>query len=331
MEQPLYTGGAITGAVELARLKSTASRFSTELQRDNLRFRIVGCYLDIFRQMNLRKVVVENLSLARKELENMQARYSQGVVLLNDITRYELLVSNLSLQLLQVDNSLDILQRNIAGTVGLPEHTRVLPDTALIGRLLPVDNERWWQLRAEAEAPSLRLAGSGIEISRQVEKLDNSERRPRIGLQAAWSFDGPILVEVPPINRNLSYWYVGLGISYNISSLFKTPRKAARNRAATIRAEQELEAVREQLMMDIRADHVRYLEAYEQLTAQTKSVELADRNYHTTSVRYSSDMALVTDMIDAANAKLDAEQMLVNAKINILYYYYKLQFLTGTI
>ena len=47
--------------------------------------------------------------------------------------------------------------------------------------------------------------------------------------------------------------------------------------------------------------------------------------------RYSADMALITDMLDAANSKLDAEQQLVNARINIIYYYYKLLFTSGKI
>ena len=42
-------------------------------------------------------------------------------------------------------------------------------------------------------------------------------------------------------------------------------------------------------------------------------------------------MALITDLLDAANAKLDAEQKLVNARIDIIYYYYKLLFTTGKI
>lgn len=77
--------------------------------------------------------------------------------------------------------------------------------------------------------------------------------------------------------------------------------------------------------------HVRYLEAYEELKTQQKSVELAERNYRTTATRYSAGMALITDMLDAANSKLDAEQQLVNARINIIYYYYKLLFTTGKI
>lgn len=85
------------------------------------------------------------------------------------------------------------------------------------------------------------------------------------------------------------------------------------------------------MALTVNSDYVRYLEAYEELKTRQKSVELAERNYHTTSTRYSADMALITDMLDAANARLDAEQQLVNARINIIYYYYKLLFITGKI
>ena len=175
------------------------------------------------------------------------------------------------------------------------------------------------------------MASSGVDISRKAESLVRSERLPKIGLQAAWNIDGPILVEIPPINRNLSYWYVGVGVSYNISSLYKTNKSLAKSRAATQQALEQFEVARENLSLAVNADHVRYLEAYEELKTQQKSVELAQRNYNTTSTRYSADMALITDMLDAANSKLDAEQQLVNARINIIYYYYKLLFTSGKI
>ena len=94
---------------------------------------------------------------------------------------------------------------------------------------------------------------------------------------------------------------------------------------------EELDATREGVELAVRADYIRYLEAYEECKTQEKSVELAERNYGVTSTRYSADMALITDMLDAANSKLDAEQQLVNARINIIYYYYKLLFISGTI
>lgn len=329
--QPIYAGGAITAGIEMARLKSTAARQATELSRDNIRMRLTSYYLDIYKCTNLRGVVEANIAQARKVLAEMHARHDQGTALQNDITRYELLVSNLELQLVKLDNTLAILNSNLAVTAGLPEGTVIEPDTTILARALPRKGEAWWQQEAAANSPSLMLARSGADISRKAETLARSERLPHIGLQAGWSLDGPILVEVPPINRNLSYWYVGVGVSYNLSSLFKSNKTLARSRAATVRADAELEVAREQLELDVRADHVRYLEAYEELKTREKSVELAERNYRVTSTRYNADMALITDMLDAANSKLEAEQQLVNARIDIIYYYYKLLFVSGKI
>lgn len=329
--QPVYTGGAVTSAIELAELKSTAARFATDLKRDNLRMQLAGYYLDIYKYHNLRRVVEGNIASAQEVLEDMQARYEQGTALRNDITRYELLVANLELQLVKINNTIDILNTNLVTIAGLEPGRRIMPDSLMLERSLPRENVGWWQQEAEENAPLLSLAKSGVDISRKSESIVKSERLPKVGIKAGWSIDGPILVEVPPINRNLSYWYVGVGVSYNISSLYKNNRSMAKARVATRRAEEDLDATRENVQLAVNADYVRYLEAYEELKTQYKSVELAERNYNTTFTRYSADMVLITDMLDAANARLTAEQELVNARINIIYYYYKLLFTTGKI
>lgn len=331
VEQPVYTGGAVNASIRMAELESTAARFAQDLQRDNIRLSLTGFYLDIYKYHNLRRVVESNIGAARQVLAEMRARYDQGTALLNDITRYELLLSNLELELTRIDNTLTILNSNLVTTAGLPEGTVVLPDTTILERSLPVRGEGWWQAEAADNSPSLAIARTGIDISRRAEQLVRAERLPKVGLRAAWTIDGPILVEIPPIDRNLSYWYVGVGVSYSLSSLFKTNKSLARSRVATRRAVEEYEAARDNLSMAVRADNVRYLEAYEELKSRTKGVELAERNYRTTATRYSAGMALITDMLDAANSRLDAEQQLVNARINIIYNYYKLLFTTGKI
>lgn len=331
VSQPLYTGGALTTGIELAELRLTASRYATEFQRDNIRFQLTGFYLDIYKYSNLRNVVEQNISQARKVLEEMKARHEQGVALLNDITRYELLVSNLELQLVKINNTTDILNHNLVTIAGLEPGTVILPDSTILSTSLPSKTEVDWQSEALDNSPQLRLAQSKVDISRKTETLTKSEQMPKIGLQACWNLDGPILTEVPPINRNLSYWYVGVGLSYNLSSLFKNDKSLSRSRAATVHATDELAAARESTELSVRSDYLHYLEAYEELRTQQKSVELAERNYSTVFTRYSEGMALITDMLDAANSKLDAEQRLVNARINIIYYYYKLLFTSGKI
>lgn len=147
-----------------------------------------------------------------------------------------------------------------------------------------------------------------MDLSRKAESLVRSRQLPAVGVQAAWTIDGPILVEVPPINRNLSYWYVGIGVSYDISSLYKTNKSLSKSRAATRQAMDRLEATRENVELDIRADYLRYLEAYEELKTRRKGVKLSERNYRTTSTRYSADVALITDMLDAAKTDYEAKK-----------------------
>ncbi|MDE6071755.1 MAG: TolC family protein [Muribaculaceae bacterium] len=329
--QPVYTGGAITSGIELAKLKSTASRYSTELQRDNIRFRLTGFYLDLYKYSNLRKVLESNISQARKVLDEMHARYDEGVALRNDITRYELLLSNLELELVRINNTIEILNNNLVTIAGLEKGTVIEPDSLILSRSLPSASEGEWQQEASENAPILKLADTEVSLNRKAEDLVKSERLPKIGLQAGWTIDGPILVEVPPINRNLSYWWAGVSLNYNLASLYKSNKSLAKKRAATRAAIDRLDAARESVSLEVRADYVRYLESYEELKTGEKGVELAERNYNTISTRYYSDMALITDLLDAANSKLDAEQTLVNARINILYYYYKLLFTTGKI
>lgn len=332
VSQPVYAGGAITAQIDLARLDTEAAHISTELERDNVRMSLTEWYLNLYKYNNLRSVVENNIDRARKVLAEMQARYEQGVALRNDITRYELLVADLELQLTRINNLLDVINHELVTVLGLPEDTAIVPDNTIIERMPPVAaGEAWWQQEAAGNAPSLRLARTQVDICRASERLANSERLPHISLHAGWTIDGPILVEVPPVNRNLSYWFVGVGISYNISSIFKGNRKVARSRAATRAALDRSEVASQNVSLSVRADHIRYLEAFEELRMQQKSVELAQRNYNTTLQRYTEGMALITDMLDASNSQLDAEQRLINAHINIIYYYYKLLYTSGKI
>lgn len=81
ISQPVYTGGAISSAIDLARLRSTAARYAADFQRDNIRFRLAGFYLDIYKYDNLRKVVENNITSATKydgaktDFEAKKARY----------------------------------------------------------------------------------------------------------------------------------------------------------------------------------------------------------------------------------------------------------------
>lgn len=87
----------------------------------------------------------------------------------------------------------------------------------------------------------------------------------------------------------------------------------------------------EQLNNRVQAAYVQYQQTYVELATQQKSMELVSQNYDVMNARYLSQLALVTDMVDASNLKLNAELLEVDARINIVYAYYRLQYVAGKI
>ena len=330
-QQVIYAGGAITSGIELAELGKQMAELDWQKNRQEIRFLLVGYYLDLFKLNNQIQVLQKNLELTEQVIANMHARREQGTVLKNDITRYELQKETLLLQLAKVEDECKIMNHHLVTTLHLPEGTVIVPDKQLLEEEFQTLNEQYWQEMAAQSNIDLEQARLGISESEQRVKLERSERLPKISLVAAEHLDGPITIEVPVLDNNFNYWYVGIGVSYNISSLFKNNRKLKQARLNVRRAQESHELAQEQVENAVQAGYVNFLTSFTELRTQEKSVELADENYDITSNRYKNELALLTDMLDASNMKLSADLALTNARINVIYNYYKMKYITHTL
>lgn len=327
----VYAGGAISSGIELAELEKQLAEMDWQKNRQDIRFLLVGHYLNLYKLNNQIEVLHKNLELTNQIIANMQARLEQGTALQNDITRYELQRETLRLQLAKVEDACKIANHQLVITLHLPEGTVVQPDTTLNDSRIQTLSEASWQELAAQNNLNLQQAETGIKINRQREKLERSERLPKISLMAAEHLDGPITIEVPVLDNNFNYWFVGVGVKYNISSLFKNNRKLKAARLNVRKAQETYELAQEQTNHAVQESYVNFLTSFTDLRTQQKSVELADENYSVTSNRYQNDLALLTDMLDASNMKLSADMGLVNARINVIFNYYKMKYITHTL
>ena len=98
-----------------------------------------------------------------------------------------------------------------------------------------------------------------------------------------------------------------------------------------IQAHERVQLAREGMENAVQANYTNLLTSSVEVSTQEKQVELADQNYSVVKNRYDNDLALLTDMLDASNMKLSADMALVNARINMLYNYFKLKYITNTL
>ena len=328
--QVVYAGGAINRSIQLSELQQQVAELELQDNRQEVRFLLVGYYLELYQLYNQQEVYEKNIEQTRLLVKEIQAAFQQGTALKSDITRYELQLQNLELGLTSTRNRIKILNRQSTTTIGLAPETVILPDTTVLARNIGRRDELSWQ-GMKNESPRLKLADLGVEMSKKQQDLVRAGRRPNIGLVAANNFDGPILIEVPPIDKNFNYWYVGIGISYKFDALFKNNKKLKQARIATRKAEEDRLLADEQVSNGIHSAWIELDEAYSRLRTREKSVQLAHENYDVVHYRYLNGLSLVTDMLDASNIQLSSELELTNARIGILYQYYLLKRTIGSL
>lgn len=329
--QLIYGGGVVTNGVALAKLKEEMASVNREAARSRIRFMLTGFYLDLYKLQNVLKVYDRNIELAKVIIEDTKARNAAGVVLLNDVTRYELQLKNLELARRRVENSVEILNYDLVTLLGMPADTEIILDSTLVEKTIPIQSIDYWQQLAQTDAHALKQTALAVEMSERNEKLAHSEILPKIALVAANHFDGPITIEVPTLNNNFNYWYVGVGVTFKLSSLYKANKSIKQAQYSTTLSRRRYDDVLEQTLIAVQTDYTKYLEAYDEVETLEKSVQLATENYGVVENRYRNDVALVTDMLDASNQLLEAELQLANARINVIFNYYKLKNTSGNL
>ena len=333
-QQVVYAGGAISSGIRQVELDKLLAELDLQKNVQEIRFLLVGHYLNLYKLDNQIRVLQKNMELTDEVIANMKARREQGTVLKNDITRYELQKEQLNLQLTRVKDARRIANHQLVTTLHLPENTEIYPDTLLLREQIQTLTEEDWQELAEANHIVLKQTQATIRMNEQKVKQERAERLPHISIVAAEHLDGPITIEVPVLDNNFNYWYIGIGVKYNLSSLFKNNRKLKQARLNVRQAQEQRQLAQEQIENAVQEGYVNFLTAFTDLRTQENSVRLADENYHVTDNtdnRYKNEMALLTDMLDASNMKLTADLGLVDARINILYNYYKMKYITHTL
>ena len=260
-------------------------------------------------------------------IDNVRTRVQAGTALATDLTRYELQLANLQLQLERTSNSRDVLSYQLATMLHTDSPIEVQP-MAATESLLPSHSD--WQTMA-ANSLSLQQAEAQVRVQQQQVHLNRAAMLPKIAIVAEDHLDGPITIEVPVLDKNFNYWFMGVGVQYDLSSIYKGRRAVRQSRLQLRQAQEQQALAAEQVEQAVQAAYSEWLTAVAEVQTQEKAVQLARENHAVMRYRYANGLCLLTDMLDADNAKLTAELGLVNAQISVQYSQSKLHYLTSTL
>ena len=333
--QVVYAGGAIRSGIRMAELGKEMAELDVEKNRQEVRFLLTGYYLDLCKLENQIEVVRQNIALTQKEIKQMKARREEGTVLQNDITRDELQLQSLELTLTKLTDATTIINHQLVTTLHLPEQTVITPDKheldTDINALSAIASQETWQQTATDNNLGIRQATVATNLAEQKVKQAKAKSLPSIAVVAENQLYGPYTQDLIPKDCNINVWFVGIGIKYSLGNLWKNKHHIRQARIEQRQSQEALALAREGVENGVQANYTNLLTSYTEVKTQQKQVELALQNYSVVQNRYQHELALLTDMVDASNMKLSAEMALVNARIGMLYNFYKLKYVTNTL
>lgn len=134
----------------------------------------------------------------------------------------------------------------------------------------------------------------------------------------------PITTVIPALDMYSNGWSSGLSLNFNLDALYKTPKKIKQVKLEKDKALAQVNETEKAIDVAINAAYIKYNESVTQNIALNTNMRLANENYRIMNSKYNNQLAILLDLIDASNAKLDAELQFANSEINIVYAYYKL-------
>lgn len=327
--QPIYQGGKIRYAIRQADLEQEIARLQTINDQADIKLVLLEQYLNLFSLYKQYLVLNRKIEESEQRLKDIRQMKAEGIITNNDVLRSEMQLTNDRLSKNETENNIRIVSQKLNILIGLDEHLLLIPDTTLLSQECPTTDYNDYVNHAFLADPALLLLRKQTELAENNIRLTRAEQLPRLSLTASNTLARPVSRTLADMYNNS--WNIGLSFSYPISSLYRNRHKmkeAQQNVQLMRNAEEQKQ---QYIRMNVQAALLKHREATDRVEALRLSVKQAEENYRIMQNRYMNQLAILTDLLDADNLRLNAELQLTTARTQVIYTYYELQRAIGAL
>ncbi|CEJ71531.1 TolC family protein [Chryseobacterium oranimense] len=323
---PIYSGGRIKYGIQSAKYLVEASKLSTENDKIAIAYNVAQAYNNLFKANQSIKVLEENLTASQKRDETFLKLENNGVIARNDRLKANLQTSNIELQLLEAKNNYNIANINMDLLLGLPETTEIEVDQNYIDEGSDVRTVDYYVNEAKENRKDLQALAQQRKAAELGTKSAKAENLPSIAFTG-----GYVAADIPKFLTIYNAVNVGVGISYNLSNIWKENSSLKQSQAREKQLAANDELLNDNIKLDVNREYQNTDYSKKRIAVYEKAAEQANENYRITKNKYDNGLATMTELLDADAAQIAANVGVINAKADAALAYRKLLQTTGTL
>jgi len=330
VQEVVYGGGKYRYAQESTRLLTDVARLDADKNKEEITYAIINSYFSLYKVMQSKKVVAQNLESIASQLKQAQRFFEQGIVTKNDVLRFQLQQANVSLTDLEIENNRKIINYNLDILLGLPEDTDIeLTDAeATLPASAPLNTYLSLAMASRQELQQLDIRN---KVANYNIKSIKANQLPTVGVGANLYYINPNGSFIPAANEYVMPVTLGATVSWNVASLWTNKNKISEAKIQQQEIGIQKDILTDQLKTEINRNYQNYLLAVKRIDVLQASIAQATENDRLLASKYNNNIASVTDRIDAETLLYQAKINLELAKADARLAYYTLLKSTGKI
>lgn len=327
-KMPIYAGNKINNAIEIAKKQSEIAQVQKEKIANDIQLEVIANYLGIYKLMELQKIIDENIKEEHNRLKEVQSLQKHGTLTKNEVIRAELQLSDRELSALSNTKNIQILLQNFKTLLQLPEQQEITIDTTISIDENGIDPYDFYMHHA-LQNEEMRIASQEVNIRKTELKLVKGNYLPSINFFGNYALKYPNYMFFPPDPYLYSLGQIGIEVSFDLSGLYKNKTKVQMANTKIEWQKTQSKLVQDKTQDELFKNHTQYQEVVEKFKVVDKALELANENYRIVKLKYLNQLVLITEMVDADNALLQAKYNKIATRIDAAMKHYQLLHTAG--
>ncbi|WP_228458667.1 TolC family protein [Chryseobacterium aureum] len=329
---PVYMGGRIKNTEKKAAIDTEISALRTHLDERQLKMSIITAFLQIHHLKEQQRLISDKMKEDSVNIKQVKALKANGVVTVNEVLRTSLQLSNHKMSWTELDNDIQIAEHKLKTILSLPENQEMHANTEdLISDNASIPYLDELTETALNKNESVEITHKNLSLKELDQKITKANYLPKITAGGEYFMKYPNMMFFPPEPYAYRLGMIGVNLTYPIGNLYKNKYKMQEAKENIDLARLQIEENKENLRHDVYEAYKKFEETDQKVKIAEEAINQAKENYRIVRTKYANKLSLITELIDADNAYLEAESNLISVKINRQLKYYQLQYTIGNL
>ncbi len=316
LNQPIYSGGAISANRDAARMDESAATWSQSLTALELGYAARMEYWSAVAASAGVNVAEAQLNRTRRLLEDARALREAGMAVKADVFAAEARVAAAEVDVIRAHNEEKQALARLRSLLGMDDAEAVALADASTDRVpdqppsLTRLQQRALEDRPELKMTDARIAGLGARA-----RAVDAARLPAVGATGQYVVARPNQRYFPLVDEANDSWRVGVVASWKVFDGSQTRARAAGVEAEQRALQQDRGEMERIIRLEVEMTRLELESALEAVGAADASAAAATAWEEASSERYAAGLALVSELLDAQADLTAAEAAQVKVRV----------------